>query len=165
MHSTNYTSTFISVADDCPLGDASPPPERAEPTVARMQYEMIAAHPYRYTSDDVLFAIHARRRGIAPAELDAARAAYFAKGQACLRASPLVKRYGWGIHHDEQSRVAIHARESEEYRRLGADPGVRQVRGVRSGRARVLSRTTCVGTSRPCSRRLVVQSRPGRGEM
>jgi hypothetical protein len=121
MHSTNYSNAFISVAEDCPAERGTLPPEKPEPTIARLQYEMISAHPYRYTSDEVLVAISARKNRIAPAEMEAHRAALFSKGQACLRSSPLGKRYGWGIHHDAESRVALYARESEAYQRLSQD--------------------------------------------
>ncbi len=134
MHSTNYSSAFISVADDCPATTGIVPPEKPEPTVARLQYEMISEHPYRYTSDEVVFAIHARKKGIPPADLDARRAAFFSRGQACLRASPLGKRYGWGIHHDPDSRVALYPRESEAYRRLSGDPALKQVKAMKSAR-------------------------------
>ena len=134
MHSTNYRNTFIAVADDCPAETGSVPPEKPEPTVARMQYEMIAEHPYRYTSDEVAFALHARKHQVEPADLESRRAAYFAKGQPCLRSSPLGKRYGWGIHHDAESRVAIVPRESEDYRRLSRDPALKQVKAMRSAR-------------------------------
>ena len=134
MHSTNYSDTFISVADDCPAAAGTVPPERAEPTVARSQYEMIAANPYRYTSDEILFAVHALRNRIGQAELEARRSDYFSRGQACLRSSPRAKRYGWGIHHDEQARVALIPRESEEYLRLSRDAALKQVKAMKSAR-------------------------------
>lgn len=134
MHTTNYTGAFISVADDCPATTGNVPPEKQDPTVARMQYDMISANPYRYSSDDIVFAVHARKKGIAPAEMDAERAAYFSKGQACLRASALGKRYGWGIHHDAESRVALYPRESAEYQRLSQDPSLKQLRAMKSSR-------------------------------
>ncbi len=134
MHSTNYANTFICVADDCPAGAGSVPPDKDDPTIARLQYEMISGNPYRYTSDEVIFAVHARRKGIGPADVDAARADFFSRGQACLRSSPLGKRYGWGIHHDSDSRVAIHPRESEAYLALSRDPALKQVKAMKSAR-------------------------------
>ncbi|MDR0787377.1 MAG: DUF6157 family protein [Gemmatimonadota bacterium] len=131
IHSTNYTSTFIHVAEDCPAAAGEVPPEKTPPTVARMQYDMISRNPYRYTSDEVIFAVHAARKEIPPEELAAERAAFFSRGQPCLRTSPLGKRYGWGIHHDPESRIAIYARDSEEYTRLSGDPGLKQVKGMK----------------------------------
>ena len=98
MHSTNYTNTFIAVADDCKAAVGAPPPEKQAKTIARMHDERIPDNPYRYTSDDVLFAVYAVRNRIEHTDMEAKRAAFFAKGQACLRSSPLGKTYGWGMH-------------------------------------------------------------------
>lgn len=121
MGTTNYVDTFIGVAEDSAAQAGTEPPQRGEqPSVALRTYRMIADHPYRYTSDDVIFTVHADRQGIPEAERPAARKAFFAKPQACLRASDLGKRYGWGIHADAHSRVALYGMETEAYRRLAA---------------------------------------------
>lgn len=136
MGSTNYTGSFIQVADDCAAGAAEPPPAGGKaPTVAALQYALISEHPYEFTSDDVLFEVFRIRQDLPAESLDEARAAFFAKGQACLRASPLGKRYGWGIHHDADSRVALVPLGSDEYRKLAADPNVKQLKAMRSKRA------------------------------
>lgn len=134
MHSTNYADTFIAVAEDCKAAAATVPPEKQGPTAARMQFELIYNNPYRFTSDDVLFAIYAARNRLAPEELEARRAEFFSRGQACLRASPLAKSYGWGIHHDGEGRVALYARGSEEYDQLRADDSLKQLKAMRSSR-------------------------------
>lgn len=129
MHTTNYTDTFITVAPDSTAERGVEP----KSGVALAQYQLIAPHPYRHTSDDVLFTVWADRRGLAQADRPAARAEFFSKGQACLRASDLGKKYGWGIHHDEQGRVALYGVESGEYRRLAGGPRVKAA--MRSKRA------------------------------
>ncbi|MGC5617681.1 DUF6157 family protein [Georgenia sp. Z1491] len=136
MGSTNYAGTFIQVADDCPVDTAERPPSGGRaPTVAALQYELISEHPYELTSDDVVFEVHGIRQSV-PAESRAeARAAFFTKGQPCLRSSPLGKRYGWGIHHDADSRVALVPLGSDEYAALAADPALKQVKAMRSKRA------------------------------
>lgn len=136
MHTTNYINTFIEVAEDCPAEQAIEPPARGEPTIAELHYALIAAEPYGRTSDEVLFERFTRRSGIAEDELEAAREAFFAKGQPCLRSSPLGKRYGWGTHHDAEGRVALVARESDAYARLAADPKLAHTRAMRSARVR-----------------------------
>lgn len=75
---TNYTDTFISVTDDCREGIGEAPPEKTPATLARMQYEMIRENPYRYTSDEVLFAIHVIRSEVPAEAADAERALYWA---------------------------------------------------------------------------------------
>ena len=135
MASTNYTSTFIHVSDDCPADAAEQPPVGGKaPTVAALQYALIAAHPYAFTSDDVVFEVYATRQGISATGRVEARRAFFAKHQPCLRASPLGKRYGWGVHHDADSRVALVPLGSDEYQRLADDLRVKQLRAMRSKR-------------------------------
>lgn len=67
-----------------------------------------------------------------PAE---AREEFFAKDQACLRSSPLGKRYGWGIHFDADSRIALVPLGSDEYQALATDASVKQLKAMRSKRA------------------------------
>lgn len=116
MGTTNYAQVFIQVAEDCPVNAAEvPAASNKGPTVASLQHEILASRPYELTSDDLLFEVHAARTGVAESEREEERRAFFAKSQACLRASPLAKRYGWGLHHDEQSRVALVALGSNRY--------------------------------------------------
>lgn len=136
MHTTNYRDTFIGVAPDTRAAAASEPAPRDPPTIAQLHYELIAEHPYAYTSDDVVFETFARRAGIAADEREAARADFFSQGRPCLRSSPLGKTLGWGTHHDAEGRVALVPVESEEYARLSADPGLTQTRAMRTSRAR-----------------------------
>ena len=136
MGSTNYTGTLIQVADDCPVEAAEQPPfSDKAPTVAALQYTLISERPYELTSDDVLFEVYATRQAIPAEKRSAARKAFFANDQACLRSSPLGKRYGWGIHHDADSRVALVPLGSDDYHALAADPAVKQLKAMRSKRA------------------------------
>ena len=136
MGSTNYASTFIQVADDCPVDTAELPPSRGKaPTAAALQFTLISENPYTLTSDEVLFEVHAIRNSITADARTEAREKFFAKDQACLRSSALGKRYGWGIHHDAEGRVALLPRESPEYREVAADSAIKQVKAMRSKRA------------------------------
>lgn len=134
-HTTNYTSTFIEVSEDCPAEYGVEPPIAENLSIAALHYRLLSEEPYTRTSDDVLFETHALRKGIDPGDADA-RAEFFSKGQACLRASPLGKRYGWGTHHDEHGRVALFPRDSAEYAALAADPAIAHTRAMRSSRRR-----------------------------
>ncbi len=134
MHTTNYVNTFIEVADDCKAETAKVPPEKAQKSVAQMQFEMLSEHPYQYTSDELVFAIYAARNKVEAAQLESKEAEFFSKGQPCLRASPLGKTYGWGIHHDAESKVAIYALGSDEYERLKNDPALKHVKAMKSSR-------------------------------
>ncbi len=134
MTTTNYYNTFIEIAEDCPTSAAEIPPVKGENlSVANLQFDMIMANPYKYTSDEVIFTIHALRNGIDNNETE--RAAFFAKGQACLRASPLSKRYAWGTHHDAQGKVALYPAESIEYQQFVENETLKHTKGMRSKRA------------------------------
>ncbi|MBT2485174.1 MULTISPECIES: DUF6157 family protein [unclassified Microbacterium] len=132
---TNYTNTFIAVAPDCPVVVAEAPPVTATPTVAALQFELISEHPYEMTSDEILFAVHAIRNSISEAERAVGWERFFAKDQACLRASPLGKRYGWGTHHDADGRVALHGIGTPEYDRLAYRTDITHKAAMRSSRA------------------------------
>lgn len=135
-HSTNYRDTFILVAEDSTAEAGTVPPERAgKPTIAGLMYAMISENAYTFTSDDVIFGVHAERNGIPEEELDAARDAYFSTGRPCLRASDLTKRFGWGVHHDGDGHVALYGVETPEYARFRDAPGgVKVLRAMRSKR-------------------------------
>lgn len=134
MHSTNYFNTFIEVAEDCPAQAAEIPPQKGEAlTVANLHFDMIAHHPYKYSSDDVVFRAYAAKNSIQE-DLQHAREAFFAKGQACLRCSPLGKRYGWGVHSNSEGKVAIYPLESEEYQRFAQDEHIKHLKAMRSKR-------------------------------
>lgn len=133
--STNYHNAFIEVAPDCPVDVAERPPARgAGPSVAELQFRLLTERPYELTSDELLFEVHAIRQGVDPADRDAERERFLARSQACLRASPLPKRYGWGVHHDDAERVALVAVESPEYARLRDDPALEHRAAMRSSR-------------------------------
>lgn len=135
VHTTNYINTFIEVADDCPVHQSEIPQMTAEKkTVAQMQYEKISRHPYAYTSDDILFQVFADRNDLTKGEYREARAAFFSKGQACFRASPLTKRYGFGIHCNAEGKIALFGMETREYAEFLKDDSVKKVKAMRTSR-------------------------------
>lgn len=134
MKTTNYLNTFIEVAEDCTIKSAEIPPQKEEKTVAQLQFDMVYEHPYQYTSDDVIFHVYAQKNKLRKDELIEEREKFFSKGQACMRCSPLTKRYGWGVHNNEEGKIAIYPVESEEYQKLKADQRLAHTRGMKSKR-------------------------------
>lgn len=136
IHTTNYFNTFIEIAEDCPTHVAEIPAQKGDKkTVANMQFDLIVANPYKYTSDDVLFQVFAEKNNIESPAMDMERAIFFSKGQPCMRASPLTKRYAWGVHANEEGKIAIFPKESEAYERLSKDANLKHVKAMRSKRA------------------------------
>ncbi len=114
-HSTNYSNTFIEIAEDSRAQQGEMPPVKGDKrSVANLQFEMLYEHPYQYTSDDVLYGVFAQRKAIPESELEEGRQVYFSKGQPCFRASPLTKSYGWGIHSDADGKIAMYGAETPE---------------------------------------------------
>ena len=134
MHTTNYYNTFIAVADDCPVTVAEIPPQKTEKTAANIAFEMINNHPYQYTSDEVLFEIYVLKNNVLGSNIEVEKQKYFSKGQACFRSSPLTKRYGWGIHHNTEGKMALYAVESEKYKMFLSDTSLKIVKAMRSKR-------------------------------
>ena len=127
QYTTNYTDTFIEVAEDCPVTAAQIPPAKEPRSAPRIEYEMLMNSPYQYTSDDVLYESNGNRRGIS-------REDFYAKGQACFRSSALTKRYGWGVHSNEDGKIAIYAVDSAEYKKLANDSALKHVKAMRSSK-------------------------------
>lgn len=134
QHTTNYINTFIEVAEDCPVTHSQIPPEKKIKTLANLQYEKLIKSPYQYTSDDIIFECYAHKNDITEGEREEARTLFFSKGQACLRCSPLAKKYGFGFHHNEEGKVAMFPVESEEYQNFLTDPSVKKTKAMRSKR-------------------------------
>ncbi|TGK31068.1 hypothetical protein EHQ12_03220 [Leptospira gomenensis] len=134
-HTTNYLNTFIEIAEDCPAVSGEIPPLKGEnKTVANLQFDMVKNHPYRFTSDDVLFEVFAIRNDIKKEEYTSERERFFSKGQPCFRASPLTKRYGWGVHSDAEGKIAVYGCESAEYKKFSRDKKLKVIRAMRSGK-------------------------------
>ena len=136
VHTTNYQEAFIKVADDSPAKAGEIPPVKGlEKSIANIQFEMISENPYKYTSDDVVFQTFAVKKGLEKAELLAERENFFSKGQPCLRASPLTKRYGWGVHSNAEGKIALYSADSEDYKKFSNDEKLEIVMAMRSKRA------------------------------
>jgi hypothetical protein len=134
----SIVNTFVLVAPDCPAREAVvPKPSASGRTVASLQHQLLTEEPYALTLQDLIFRTHVARSGPSGSE-DEIHAELFARSHPCMRASPLTKRYGWGVHHDAEGRMALYPVESKEYARFAAGqvPGVELVAAMRSKRER-----------------------------
>lgn len=135
IHTTNYLNTFIEVAEDSTAIEGQVPRSKSDSkTVAEIQYELIAPHPYKYTSDDVVFQVYATRNDLTRSEHKAARELFFSKGQPCLRASPLTKKFGFGIHANEEGKIALYEVNSPEYQAFLKNPDIKKVKAMRTAK-------------------------------
>ena len=135
IHTTNYTDTFIEVSEDTKVNSGTIPGARGmQKTIAEIQYELLTKNPYKFTSDDIIFQVHAIRNDLTKAEQKQARAQFFSKGQPCLRTSPITKTYGFGVHADSNGKVAVYGMETKEYEKFQNDPKLKKVKAMRNSR-------------------------------
>ncbi len=134
-HTTNYTDTFIEIAEDSLVPEGKIPVQKGDKkSVAQQQYELIAGHPYEFTSDDVLFRVFAERNGIDQSDYETARKEFFSKGQPCFRASPLTKTHGFGVHADKNGKIALYGVESSMYKHFINSPEIKKVKAMRTSK-------------------------------
>lgn len=130
---TNYFNTFIAIADDClAKGGEIPPAKGDNKTIANIQFDLIKDNPYQYTSDDILLQVYIQRNDINEELYESTKEQLFSKGQACLRSSPLPKRYGWGLHFNENGKIALYGSETGEYRNFINDKNLTILKAMRS---------------------------------
>ena len=131
----SYVDTFITVSEDCPAQTGTPPPAgKTRPSRAAIEYELLQAQPYQLDHLEFTYEVH-RRHKLAAGEVPQDVDSFHAKGQPCMRASALVRRYGWGAHYDADGKIAIFPLESDRYAAFLEDDQVQKINGMRNKRA------------------------------
>ena len=133
----NYKNVFIAVADDCPEKEGIIPIVKDGKTtpIHAIQYSLITENPYQFTQEDIQFLVYAERKGIEKND-SKQREEFLSKPQACFRSSALAKRYGWGIHFNDDGKAAIYSRSSEEYENLMNNSDCKIFKAMRNKRSK-----------------------------
>jgi len=134
----SYADTFIRIAPDSTRSEAMVPEARGgKKTVAVLQYELLTEKPDHFTEQELYFRVHCLREGIGGKQAEQDRegiwSRLFAKPQACLRASPLPKTYGWGVRYDAKGRIRLIPVGTPEYEEACASE-LKQLPAMRSKR-------------------------------
>ncbi|KKI90912.1 hypothetical protein WQ54_18500 [Bacillus sp. SA1-12] len=131
----SYKNTFITISEDSTVTSAIVPvPRNEKPTIASIEFDLIKNNPYKYTQEDVQFKTYLIKNQIESNNLVELREQFFTKPKACFRASPLVKKYGWGIHYDDKGKIALYDVKSETYNQFLESNIIAIVKGMRSKR-------------------------------
>lgn len=135
----NPINEFIEIAPDCPARTSIVPHDNADKrSIATIEYALLSRKPYALTLEDLKFETYVRHKQIPLAELEAHRKQlweeYFAKPYACMRASPLTKKYGWGAHYGNNGKIAIYPVESVEYQKFVSDKSIKKYFAMRNKR-------------------------------
>lgn len=139
MESDSYIRTFVRVSPDCPVTTSEIPlPKNGQKTAHLLQYELLTSAPYTYNHESLIYAVYVIRQGLSQDVIDRDGekiwTELFSKGHPCLRASALIKRYGFGAHYNEAGKIALYAMESPEYQSLSTDKDIKQLAGMKTKR-------------------------------
>ena len=126
-----YISTMSLVMEACAENKI---PAKAD-SIAGLQYVTLNNAPYQFDGDGLLVHVTAQRRDVPKDEYSDLKTEIFSKGQPCLRASPLVKRLGWAVHHDADEKVGLVAVGSDRFEELLTDARITKHTGMRNKRA------------------------------
>ncbi|ASS95323.1 DUF6157 family protein [Peribacillus simplex] len=131
----SYKNTLITISEDSKVTSGKVPIIRNEKhTIAYIEHDLINNNPYKFTQDDVQFKTYMIKNQIEEKNADELREQFFSKPKACFRASPLVKNHGWGIHYNNQGKIAIYDAKSEMYNQLLNQVDITKLKGMRSKR-------------------------------
>ncbi|MFS0599490.1 DUF6157 family protein [Peribacillus frigoritolerans] len=131
----SYKNTLITISEDSKVSSAKVPVIRNEkPTIAYIEHDLINNNPYKFTQEDVQFKTYLIKNQMEAENTAELREQFFSKSKACFRASPLVKNYGWGIHYNNQGKIAIYDVNSEMYNLLLKQDDITKLKGMRSKR-------------------------------
>jgi hypothetical protein len=131
----SYKNTLITISEDSKVSSAKVPVIKNEkPTIAYIEHDLINNNPYKFTQEDVQFKTYLIKNQMEAENSAELREQFFSKSKACFRASPLVKNYGWGIHYNNQGKIAIYDVNSEMYNQLLKQDDITKLKGMRSKR-------------------------------
>jgi Family of unknown function (DUF6157) len=131
----SYKNTLITISEDSKVTSAKVPViKNGKPTIAYIEHDLINNSPYEFTQEDVQYKTYLIKNQIEAKNEAELRERFFSKSKACFRASPLVKNYGWGIHYNDQGKIAIYDVNGEKYNQLLKQDDVTKLKGMRSKR-------------------------------
>lgn len=99
---------LILVAYDCPVIESIVPGDKSPKTVDRIVYEVLNEYPYQYSESELFIEVHINKRKRPDLKIDSYN----------IKRSPLLQKYGWGIHRNQAGKLALVPVNSEEYTQL-----------------------------------------------
>ena len=99
---------LILVAEDSKVDKAFKPHKSNPKTIARITFEVLIENPYKYTEEELRIEVHVVRRKRKDLKLDSYN----------IKRSPLLQKYGWGIHRDQDGKLALISVNSDKYNNL-----------------------------------------------
>lgn len=96
---------LILVAEDCPVELSIVPDDGFPKTIARIEFEILNEYPYQFSESDLFIEVHINKRKRPDLKIDSYN----------IKRSPLLQKYGWGIHRNQAGKLALVPVNSVEY--------------------------------------------------
>lgn len=112
-------NAFITISEDSDVDRSIiPGPKR---TIAKIKYEILIENPYKFTERQLFYEVHVVHRKRNDLKIDSYQ----------IKRSPLVQKFGWGIHADNEGRLALVAKESSIYSKLIANDNIKKIKAYK----------------------------------
>jgi hypothetical protein len=96
---------LILIAEDSPVVESIVPHDKPPKTIARIEFEILNEYPYQYFESELFIEVHINKRKRPDLKIDSCN----------IKRSPLLQKCGWGIHRNQEGKLALVAVNSEEY--------------------------------------------------
>lgn len=114
---------LITISEDSPTKIAVVPvSKRKSKTLPQMYFEELKAQPYKYTEQELAKRIHHDLRNMPHLKIE----------NYNIKRSPLLERFGWGIHVDGAGRLGLVGCDSEKYLQFLQNPDIKKVKAYRT---------------------------------
>lgn len=121
---------LIKISEDSPT-DKCLRPEN-EGTVEYIKFQVLIDSPYKYNEKEFFEEVHFNQRGKKHLRIET----------YSLKRVGLAKRYGWGIHINENKKIALVPCDSKKYTDLLNDPKVKKSKAYRNKNNRIIRCST-----------------------
>ena len=126
---------MILISDDSTAKESQvPTSNRKKKTVAEIEYELLHEKPGFYTQEELQFETHVRHKEVQKENREEEKERFFGKSRACMRASALPKRFGWGIYFDSNGKAELVPVESAKYQDLQKRENIKLYKAMKSKR-------------------------------
>lgn len=113
----DLVNTLITVAETSSQVSVVPESKTGKPTVATTLYKVLKKHPYKFKQYDLFYEVHINQlKKDSSLKLETYK----------LQRSTLCSLLGWGIHGNEEGKLALIPVESAGYKSLLEDPEIKK---------------------------------------
>ena len=112
-------NALITIAESSSKQSEIPTSVRKIETVKEVLYKVLIENPYKFKQYELFNEVHINRRKKSKTlKLESYQ----------LEKSELCSLLGWGIHGDEQGKIALVPAESEDYKKLLNNPSIKKIK-------------------------------------